>query len=454
MPVWIGQENGDERGLGEVGNRIATARFGSDWRKVKNIQRGPRDWAGLLRRLMPGRVRSKMRIYRRMSFVLALVLFCAVGMGWSQALIDTQTQTAPQTQGQPGPTAGPTVPQSTQVLQNPTEPETQPSLKVDRDPVLSPDIEDDQPVSPTMPLSQNRANQIQKLRGGMFTMRQNVDEVVLNCTVVDSRGRLVTDLTRDNFKVWENNVPQTISFFQHADVPVSMGILVDNSGSMRNKLSAVREAALDLVRASNPKDEAFIVNFSDEAYLDQGFTSDVSKMETALSHIDARGGTALYDAVVASADQLAKHAKNSKQVLLIITDGEDDASTLTLQQAIRRVQDLHGPEIYAIGLLYSDSGDEVRTARKALIALTAETGGLAYFPRSLQNVDEIAEQVAKDIRNQYSIGYHPTKPFSKGGFRTVHVEASAAGHGRLTVRTRTGYYATVSAAHKANVNER
>ena len=397
-----------------------------------------------------------MRIFQRMSFVLALVLFCAVGFGWSQTLVETQT--TPQTQGQTGQTvpAGTqaTAQLQTQVLQNPTEPETQPSLKVDRDPVLSPDIEDDQPVSPTMPLSQNRANQIQKLRGGMFTMRQNVDEVVLNCTVVDSRGRLVTGLTRNDFKVWEDKVPQTISFFQHADVPVSMGILVDNSGSMRDKLPAVREAALDLVRASNPKDEAFIVNFSDEAYLDQGFTSDISKMETALSHIDARGGTALYDAVVASADQLAKHAKNSKQVLLIITDGEDDASTLTAQQAIRRVQDLHGPEIYAIGLLYNDSGDEARRARKALIALTAETGGLAYFPHSLQNVDEIAEEVAKDIRNQYSIGYHPTKPFSKGGFRTVRVDASAPGHGRLTVRTRTGYYATTSAAHKANPNQR
>ncbi|MGC8549250.1 MAG: VWA domain-containing protein [Acidobacteriaceae bacterium] len=393
-----------------------------------------------------------MRIYRRMSFVPALVVFCAVGLGWSQSLVDTQT--TPQTQGQTTSQAEPSAPGQGPVLQNPTEPETQPSLKVDRDPVLSPDIEDDQPVSPTIPLSQNRANQIQKLRGGVFTMRQNVDEVVLNCTVVDSRGRLVTDLTRNDFKVWEDNAPQTISFFQHADVPVSMGILVDNSGSMRDKLPAVREAALDLVRASNPNDEAFIVNFSDEAYLDQGFTSDISRMEAALSHIDARGGTALYDAVVASADELAKHAKNSKQVLLIITDGEDDASTLNLQQAIRRVQDLHGPEIYAIGLLYNDSGEEARTARKALEALTAETGGLAYFPRSLRDVDEIAEEVATDIRNQYSIGYHPTKPFRMGGFRTVRVEASAPGHGRLTVRTRTGYYATVSAAHKANVHQR
>lgn len=389
-------------------------------------------------------LQPKIRIYRGLLSLLALAVFCAGSFAWAQML----TQGQGQSQGQTQPATSEPTPAMT-VLQNPTEPEAQPSLKVDRDPVLSPDMEDNQPVSPAMPLSAARANQIQRLRGGMFTMRQNVDEVVLNCTVVDSRGRLVNNLTQDNFKVWEDNVPQAITFFQHADVPVSMGILVDNSGSMRDKLPAVREAALDLVRASNPQDEAFIVNFSDEAYLDQGFTSDITRMEQALAHVQARGGTALYDAVVASADELAKQAKNPRQVLLIITDGDDDASTLNLQQAIRRVQDLHGPEIYSIGLLYNDSGDEARTARKALELLSQETGGLAYFPRSLRSVDEIAEEVARDIRNQYSIGYHPKQPFSRGGYRTVRMEASAPGQGRLTVRTRTGYYAKTSAGQGA-----
>lgn len=393
-----------------------------------------------LRALMQAGLQLKMRVFRAnmwpqvLLLTMALVVFSAGGTAWGQ----TQSQAA---RAQP------------MVLQNPTQPEAQPSLKVDRDPVLSPDMEDDQPVSPSMPLSAVRASQIQRMQGGIFTMRQNVDEVVLNCTVVDSHGRLANDLTRSNFKVWEDNVPQTISFFQHADVPVSMGILVDNSGSMSNKLTAVRDAALDLVKASNPQDEAFIVNFSDEAYLDQGFTSDILKMEQALSNVNARGGTALYDAVVASADEMAKHAKNSKQVLLIITDGEDDASTLTLEQTIRRVQSLHGPEIYSIGLLFEDSGSEAKTARKALEALSNETGGVAFFPHSLRNVNQIADEVAQDIRNQYSIGYHPTKPFSQGGYRTVRVEGSAPGHGTLTVRTRAGYYATVSAAHKANVHQ-
>ncbi len=384
---------------------------------------------------MPVMVQFRRSMFRLAAVLAVLVFYGAAGAALAQAQKPASTTQPP-------------------VLQDPTQPETQPSLKVDRDPVLSPDIEDDQPVSPSQPLSAARASQIQRLQGGIFTMRQNVDEVVLYCTVVNSHGRLVNDLTRKDFKVWEDKVPQKIISFQHADVPVSMGILVDNSGSMRDKLPAVKEAALDLVRSSNPQDEAFVVNFSDEAYLDQGFTSSIAKLEKGLSHIQARGGTALYDAVVASADQLAKHAKNPKQVLLIITDGEDDASTLTLQQAIRRVQDLHGPEIYSIGLLYNDSGQEARTARKALESLSNKTGGLAYFPRSLHNVNAIAEQVARDIRNQYMLGYHPTKPFSKGGYRTVHVEARAKGHGRLTVRTRSGYYATVSKAHKSNVHRR
>jgi VWFA-related protein len=184
-----------------------------------------------------------------------------------------------------------------------------------------------------------------------------------------------------------------------------------------------------------------VVNFSDHAILDQDFTSDITLLEKGLSHIDSRGGTALYDAVVASANEMARHAKEQKQVLLIITDGEDNASRLTLQQAIRRVQALDGPVVYTIGLLYEDlSKEEAAGARRDLEALALETGGVAYFPRSLKDVDDVAVQVARDIRNQYTIGYHSTKAASLGGYRTVRVEAKAPKRGIMTVRTRKGYY--------------
>ncbi len=321
-------------------------------------------------------------------------------------------------------------------------PESQPALDVDRDPVLSPDPEDNEPVSPGHPGSTSRGTELERGSHGGFTLRRNVDEVVLNATVLDDNRRLVNDLTKDDFKVFEDGTPQTIASFQHQDIPVSMGILVDNSGSMRDKRAAVNAAALDLVKASNSDDEAFVVNFSDEAFIDQDFTSDIGKLREGLAHIDSKGGTALYDAVVASADQLSKGAKRPKQVLLIITDGEDNASSLSLEQTIRRVQQLQGPVVYSIGLLFGDEGGgrESRRAKRALQLLSDETGGLAFFPKSLAEVDSIAAEVARDIRSQYTIGYHSTKPPTDGGYRTVRVEAHGNGHGKLIVRTRSGYY--------------
>jgi VWFA-related protein len=278
-------------------------------------------------------------------------------------------------------------------------------------------------------------------QGNGFVLRADVDEVLLPCTVVDDKGQLVTSLDRGDFQVWEDNVPQKIASFQHQDVPVSLGILVDNSGSMRDKRAAINDAALHLVKVSNPADAAFIVNFSDRAIIDQDFTSNVSLLEKGLSHIDSRGGTALYDAVVASANEMARHAKQQKQVLLIITDGEDNASRLSLDQAIRRVQALNGPVVYSIGLLYEDlTKEEAARARQDLESLALQTGGVAYFPRSLADVNDIAAQVASDIRNQYTLGYHSTKAADLGGYRTVRVEATGTKRSKLTVRTRQGYY--------------
>jgi Ca-activated chloride channel family protein len=325
--------------------------------------------------------------------------------------------------------------------QSSTKPEQQPSLTVDRDPVVSPDAADNQPVSPSNPNAVKPGTSLEHEKSG-FTFRRDVDEVVLNATVLDDNGRIVNDLKQDDFHIFEDGVQQTIAAFQHQDIPVSIGMLIDNSGSMRDKRAAVNTAALDLVKASNPQDEAFIVNFSDEAFIDQDFTSDIGKLRDGLAHLDSKGGTALYDAVVASADQLAKGAKRPKQVLLIVTDGEDNASSLTLEQTIRRIQDLQGPVVYSIGLLFGDSGGgrEAHRAKRALQLLSSETGGIAYFPKSLDNVDQICAEVAHDIRNQYTIGYHSTKPASQGGYRIVKVQAAAPGHSKLTVRTRSGYY--------------
>src|SRR6185437_2860493 len=258
----------------------------------------------------------------------------------------------------------------------------QPSLTVDRDPVPSPDPETQ--ASPAQGAPQGiPQHRIEKGAGGRYTLRENAYEVRLNATVVDGSGRSIQTLNKDAFHVYEDGVPQTISSFRHEDLPVSLGILIDSSGSMYDKRTAVEEASLDLVKLSNPEDEAFVVDFSWEAFIDQDFTSDINKLQKGLDYIKSSGGTALYDALVASADYTAKNAKHPKQVLLVITDGEDNASTATLEQTIRRIQDIDGPVIYSIGLLFGQDTDkrEARHPRRVLEALSEETGGVAYFPK-------------------------------------------------------------------------
>jgi len=317
-----------------------------------------------------------------------------------------------------------------------------PPLTVDRDPVRSPDGE------PT-------ALEPARKQGEGYVLHTDVEEVVLNATVLDG-NRLVPNLKKENFEVFEDGVKQTLISFQHTDVPVSIALVVDNSGSMSRKRPSVNKSALDLIEASNPQDEAFVVNFSDEAFIDQEFTSDVNKLRDGLSHIESRGGTALYDAVVASADKLVADAKRPKQVIVLITDGEDNASTLNLEQTIRRVQQLSGPVIYSIGLLFGDetSRSEMKHARRALEMLSTETGGIAFFPKSIEQIDQIAAEVARDIRNQYTLGYHSTKPTAEPGFRRVTVTVNTKGQGKPIVRTRTGYFPVVRVAKKSAAGQK
>jgi VWFA-related protein len=205
---------------------------------------------------------------------------------------------------------------------------------------------------------------------------------------------------------------------------------------MSSKRAAVAAAALDLVKASNPKDETFVINFSDQAYLDQDFTSDLNQLQQGLSHLGQSGGTSLYDTVVTAADKVERSATRPRKVLIVITDGDDNSSKLTLEDAIHRVQDMQGPIIYSIGLLFG--GSKSRYAKRDLQALSRETGGIAFFPASLKDIDPVAAEVARDIRNQYVLAYHSPQA-SAGGYHTVKVEAHAQGHPKLTVYTRSGY---------------
>ncbi len=328
-------------------------------------------------------------------------------------------------------------------------------LTVDRDPAPSPDAEA-VTGAPTVAAGQPGAPASSVARGanGRYTLTQDAFEVRLNASVLDGSGRAVQTLPEGAFHVYEDGVPQTITSFRHEDLPVSIGLLIDSSGSMYDKRAAVDKASVDLVKLSNPQDEEFLVDFSSEAFIDQDFTSSLDKLQVGLGYIKSSGGTAAYDALVASADYLSKNAKNPKQVLILITDGEDNASSATLEEAVRRIQDLDGPVIYSIGLLFGEDTDkrEARHARKVLETISEQTGGVAYFPKSLKEVDAIAGMVASDIRTQYTIAYHSTNPPSKGGYRQVHVEAKDKGMGRLDVRTRSGYYPRTGVGTSASVS--
>lgn len=287
------------------------------------------------------------------------------------------------------------------------------------------------------PEGQTSGQQIQQDQEGAFVFRKQVDEVVLHATVVDERGQLASYLDRNAFSVFEDGLPQTITSFRRQDVPVAIGVVVDNSGSMRDKRDEVSRAVLNLIRASNPQDEVFVVNFGKNPYLDQDFTADVNLLERALHQVSMQGSTALYDAIVASARHLENNPRLEKKVLLVITDGQDNMSRETLQEARQELQKKNAPTLYAIGLL---SAEKQYPGRDALQKLANATGGAAFFPDSLNQVTDITRTLAHAIRNQYIITYHPHVQNVSANYHPIRVDARAPGYAQLTVRTRSGIY--------------
>ncbi len=370
-----------------------------------------------------------MLLRNRLACVLVLSVFVA-GLAWAQTQPAAPPSTQPNsTQGQSQPSGQAAPPQNAPSQgAPPAQTPVNPSQGQQTAPAQggAPGQQ-----SPTQTPQGPSAND-----NGVFVFHATAQEVTLHATVVDERNRLITNLGKGDFAVFENSQPQQIRSFRQEDIPVAMGIVIDNSGSMREKREEVNKAAVNLVKASNPDDQIFVVNFSDEYYLDQEFTADIKKLQAALEHVESRGGTALYDAIVASADYLMKSSLQRK-VIFVVTDGEDDASQESLEQAVHHLQQENGPTVYAIGLL---GQEKARKARRALEIVADRTGGISYFPPSLAEVDDISRSIAHDIRNQYTITYTPTTPKNVGGFRTIHVDARTRQYKKLTVRTRSGYY--------------
>jgi VWFA-related protein len=302
-----------------------------------------------------------------------------------------------------------------------------------------------QPATPGTPQAQKK--------GKEYTINVDVNLVVLHATVLDKKGRMVNDLGQTDFRVVEDGIAQKLSVFSHADIPVTLGIVIDDSGSMKEKRESVNASAVTFVKTSNPSDQVFVVNFNDVYYLDTpgDFASNIEDLKSALDKIDSRGGTALYDAVYASIDHL-KLGNRDKKVLLVITDGEDNASRYTFDELMARAQKSNAV-VYTIGLLGSEEpgglfkihGGEAHRAAKVLEKIADATGGVPYFPKSLDEVESTCRQIARDIRNQYTLAYYPTNAKKDGTFRNVRVEAFLpTSKAKLVVRTRPGYYAPKS----------
>jgi VWFA-related protein len=276
--------------------------------------------------------------------------------------------------------------------------------------------------------------------GDEYRLRVETDLVVLHATITDKDSRPVVDLPQGAFRVFEDKVEQQIKLFKREDIPVSVGILVDNSGSMRDKRKGVNAAALKFVQSSNELDEVFIVNFNDEAFLDADFTDSIPLLEEALEKIDARGGTALYDAIDMSLAHMAERSTLDKKVLIAVTDGEDNASRINLERVVQAVGRAN-VMIYTVGLLSGENGRSDRRAKRSLEEISKASGGSVFFPNNPDEVLSVATAIANDIRNQYVIAYTPTNLKKDGSFRRVEIKVEVPRRGKLNVRARTGYYA-------------
>lgn len=273
-----------------------------------------------------------------------------------------------------------------------------------------------------------------------YRISVNVDLVVLHATVRDRKGLFASGLHEPDFSVYEDGVRQSIRLFRHEDIPVTVGLVVDHSGSMDPKLKEVVAAARTFARSSNPEDQMFVVNFNEKVTLGLPrairFSNRPDELESAILKTPASGRTALYDAIVDALEALRTVVRD-KKVLIVISDGGDNASTHSLAGVLKMAEQ-SSALIYAIGAFDEDDPDRNPAV---LRRLAGATGGEAFFPGQLDEIVSICERIARDIRHQYTIGYRSGSEALPGAYRRIRVEARAAGYGKLSVRARSGYIA-------------
>jgi Ca-activated chloride channel homolog len=282
------------------------------------------------------------------------------------------------------------------------------------------------------------------------TIKVDVDLTLVNATVLERiHGRVVTDLKPEHFEVWEDRVQQSIEYFSEEAAPLSVGMIFDISGSMKEKLNVARDAAVSFLRTGNPDDEFFLVEFNSKPDVTQDFTTDINRLRNHLMFTPANGMTALFDAVYVGLSKL-KDATNPKKALLLITDGEDNHSRYSFG-AVRDYIKEQDVELYAIGIVgdYNSGLAMGRTGRALIEELTELTGGRAFFPDSIYELPDICTKIAIELKNQYVLGYRSTNGVKDGKWRRISLKVHPpAGMPDMIIRGKTGYYAPVASGQQ------
>jgi len=279
-------------------------------------------------------------------------------------------------------------------------------------------------------------------KSGQSSIKIEVDLVLVNATVTDPSSRFVTGLEKDHFQLFEDKVEQKITQFSNEDIATSIGLLFDVSSSMGDKIGRAKDAAIAFLKTSNPEDEFFLLTFADKPSLDEEFTNDVADIQNRLAYKGAKGSTTLYDAVYLGLEKM-KQGHNPKKAILLITDGEDTRSRYSLINVRNAVKE-SDVQIYAIGIVNSYYSDfsQGRSGRAILEEMTEITGGKAYFPNSVYELEDICTKIAIELKNQYVLGYASTNPAKDGRWRKIKVKLNAPkGLPSLSVRSKTGYFA-------------
>ena len=279
------------------------------------------------------------------------------------------------------------------------------------------------------------------------TIKIDTDLVQLDVLVVDPTSAPVTDLTKDNFTIFEDKIKQEIESVDRTEVPLSFGLVIDTSGSMRSKLQTVTDAGLSLIRSMHKDDEGFVAQFKAEPELVQDFTQDKRELEDAMGELFTSSGTALLDAIIATADYAQEKAKHKRRAIVVITDGVEKNSVVKEKEVLEAIKE-DEVQIYLVGFIDEDESaaglfgkNGSKRAKELLIRIAEDSGGRHFFPKDISEMADIAKQIAKDLRTQYIVSYQPTNPNKDGTFRKVRVEVNSKDNRKLSARTRQGYTA-------------